>query len=93
MIGEAPCSDGASTRFATTAPRRGQVCHYGRTVITFLSFIGIPDLKYMYVRCPLFVFYRESLLKYTMENSARAGNRRLWLLSALRAHENDLTVA
>ena len=69
VIGEAPCSDGACTGFATATPRRGWVCHYGRTVITFLSFIGILDLKYMYVRCPLFVFYIEPLLKYTMETT------------------------
>ena len=44
---------------ATAAAGRGRRCHYGRTVITFLSFIdlGIPDLKYMYVGVPMFVLY------------------------------------
>ena len=60
LVGESPCSDGAcSTGVATAAAAkgRGRRCHYGRTVITFLSFIGIPELKYMYVGAPMFVLY------------------------------------
>ena len=39
---------------ATTTAVTGRVrrCHYGLMDGHLLSFIGIPDLKDMYVRCP-----------------------------------------
>ena len=54
VVGGMPCSDDAGWMGAAAAAvtGRGRCFHYGFMDDHLLSFIGIPDLKYMYVRYP-----------------------------------------
>ena len=55
VVRGSPCSDDAGwmgAAAATAITGRGRRCHYGLMDGHLLSFIRIPDFKYMYVRHP-----------------------------------------